>query len=224
MDFRQGYVNLLVEPVSHLLNVEVLGEPERLGPGEQVEFNIRVTDQEGEPLVGEFSLAVVDQAVLALADPNSPEISEAFYGIQPLAVRLGFPLGVHAGRIIWVPGGLGGGGGDASYTVREQFEDTGYWQADIQTDENGEALVRFTLPDNLTTWQFLQLLFHSFPLFLKSTFIALGQGAGIEFTLAMISILFVHEMGHYIASRRRDIITSWPYFIPAPNIIGTLER
>ena len=75
--------------------------------------------------------------------------------------------------------------------------------------------------DNLTTWQFLQLLFHSFPLFLKSTFIALGQGAGIEFTLAMISILFVHEMGHYIASRRRDIITSWPYFIPAPNIIGT---
>ena len=37
----------------------------------------------------------------------------------------------------------------------------------------------------------------------------------------MISILFVHEMGHYIASRKRDIITSWPYFIPAPNLIGT---
>lgn len=151
-DFRQGYVNLLVEPVSHLLNVEVLGEPDRLGPGEQVEFHIRVTDQEGEPMVGEFSLAVVDLAVLALADPYSPEISEAFYGIQPLAVRLGFPLGVHAGRIIWVPGGLGGGGGDESYTVRDQFEDTGYWQADILTDENGEALVSITLPDNLTTW------------------------------------------------------------------------
>lgn len=49
----------------------------------------------------------------------------------------------------------------------------------------------------------------------------LGQGAGITFTIAMISILVVHEMGHYIASRRRGIITSWPYFIPAPNIIGT---
>lgn len=54
-----------------------------------------------------------------------------------------------------------------------------------------------------------------------SVIAALKQGAGLEFTLAMISILFVHEMGHYIASRRRDIITSWPYFIPAPNIIGT---
>ena len=49
----------------------------------------------------------------------------------------------------------------------------------------------------------------------------LAAGAGIEFTLAIISILFVHEMGHFIASRRRGIITSWPYFIPAPNIIGT---
>jgi len=49
----------------------------------------------------------------------------------------------------------------------------------------------------------------------------LARGTGIEFTLALISILFVHEMGHFIASRRRRIITSWPYFIPAPNIIGT---
>lgn len=49
----------------------------------------------------------------------------------------------------------------------------------------------------------------------------LSQGTGLVFTVALISILFVHEMAHYIASRRREIITSWPYFIPAPNIIGT---
>jgi membrane-associated protease RseP (regulator of RpoE activity) len=36
-----------------------------------------------------------------------------------------------------------------------------------------------------------------------------------------MSILLVHEMGHFIASRRRGVITSWPYFIPAPNIIGS---
>ncbi len=49
----------------------------------------------------------------------------------------------------------------------------------------------------------------------------LATGAGIEFTIAMISILLIHEMGHFIAGRRRQIVTSWPYFIPAPNIIGT---
>lgn len=55
----------------------------------------------------------------------------------------------------------------------------------------------------------------------SDTLADLATGTGIVFTVAMISILFVHEMGHYIASRRRNIITSYPYFIPAPNIIGT---
>ncbi len=150
--FRQGYINLLVEPIDQLLQVEVIGEPERLGPGEEVQFTLRVTDQDGEPLEGEFSLAVVDKAVLALTDPNSPSIVEAFYGIQPIAVRMGLPLGMHAGRLVWVPGGMGGGD-DADYSVRDQFRDTGYWQADIVTDENGLAQVAFNLPDNLTTWQ-----------------------------------------------------------------------
>ena len=28
-------------------------------------------------------------------------------------------------------------------------------------------------------------------------------------------------MGHFVASRRRGIVTSWPYFIPSPFFIGT---
>ncbi|RKX29009.1 MAG: hypothetical protein DRP47_02845 [Candidatus Zixiibacteriota bacterium] len=56
---------------------------------------------------------------------------------------------------------------------------------------------------------------------LNGTINDLKHGVGIEFTLALMSILLVHEMGHFVASRRRHIITSWPYFIPAPNIIGT---
>ncbi|MGB2955349.1 MAG: Ig-like domain-containing protein [Anaerolineales bacterium] len=152
-DFRQGYINLLVEPVKKAMQVEVIGKPERLGPREEVQFTIRVSDHNGEPLEGEFTLAVVDKAVLALADPNSPEIGEAFYGVQPLAVQMGIPLGMHAGRSIFIPGGMGGGGGAEAYFVRSQFEDTGYWSADILTDEKGEAVVTVTMPDNLTTWQ-----------------------------------------------------------------------
>ncbi|MBU0982943.1 MAG: site-2 protease family protein [candidate division Zixibacteria bacterium] len=49
----------------------------------------------------------------------------------------------------------------------------------------------------------------------------LAGGGGLLFTFALMSILLVHEMGHYIASRRRGIVTSFPYFIPAPNFIGT---
>jgi len=34
-------------------------------------------------------------------------------------------------------------------------------------------------------------------------------------------ILVVHEMGHYIASRRRYLAVTLPYFIPAPPPLGT---
>ncbi len=67
----------------------------------------------------------------------------------------------------------------------------------------------------------MRLTLDAIPLTFHATLHDLAHGAGIVFTLALISILFVHEMGHFIASRRRNIITSWPYFIPAPNIIGT---
>lgn len=56
---------------------------------------------------------------------------------------------------------------------------------------------------------------------LNKTIVDLGHGRGLQFTLAMVSILLVHEMGHFVASRRRGIITSWPYFLPAPNLIGS---
>jgi len=55
----------------------------------------------------------------------------------------------------------------------------------------------------------------------EATLTDLAGGAGIEVAIALISMLLVHEMGHFVAGRRRGIVTSWPYFIPAPSIIGT---
>ena len=61
--------------------------------------------------------------MLALRDLFAPAIEEAFYGVQPLAVKMGFPLGMHAGRMVFVPGGMGGGGGDLEFSIREDFKD-----------------------------------------------------------------------------------------------------
>lgn len=157
LDFRQGYLNLPVEPQEEILQVEVIGEPRRASPGDEATFDIRVTDQDANPVQGEFSLAVVDEAVLALADPNVPDIRQAFYGQRSLAVRLGLPISLHAGRELLIGEGIGGGGGGgpAVSPVRTQFPDTAYWKADITTDENGEARVSVPLPDNVTTWQAL---------------------------------------------------------------------
>jgi len=44
---------------------------------------------------------------------------------------------------------------------------------------------------------------------------------GIFFSVSLMGILGIHELGHYIASARHNIPASLPYFIPAPTIIGT---
>jgi hypothetical protein len=47
---------------------------------------------------------------------------------------------------------------------------------------------------------------------------------GWPFALAMLGILFTHEMGHYIACRYYKVPATLPYFIPAPFLspLGTL--
>lgn len=44
---------------------------------------------------------------------------------------------------------------------------------------------------------------------------------GLPFSLALLSILFVHEMGHYCACMHYRLDASLPYFLPAPSFIGT---
>lgn len=155
VDFRQGYVSVPVTPEAEVLQVNLTGQPERTGPGEPVTLDLRVTDVEGKPVQGEFSLSVVDQAVLALAEANSMDILPAFYSEQPLGVNTSLSLAGSTQFPSFALGGMGGGGGEGqpNLQVREEFPDTAYWNAEIVTNEDGHAQVTLTLPDNLTTWQ-----------------------------------------------------------------------
>jgi len=155
--FRHGLTLLKVEPTQQELIVAVVSQPERTAPGGTVEFTIQVTDSTGTPVQGEFSLAVVDEAVLALADPFEKDISSAFYGVQPLGVRTNASLVASAAKFKEFFGGMGGGGGGGPIPapLRSDFKDTAYWNAQIVTDAKGTAQVEAQLPDNLTTWQVL---------------------------------------------------------------------
>ncbi|MES0359985.1 MAG: Ig-like domain-containing protein [Anaerolineales bacterium] len=155
-DFRQGYLILPVEPIEQTLNISLTSDPVRAEPGGEVTFDLLVTDAHGKPVEGEFSLSVVDLAVLALSDPNSKNIVSAFYGDQPLGVSTSLSLAASTKLRSVEALGIGGGGGGelvSPQLVREEFLDTAYWNAAIVTDADGHAQVKMTLPDNLTTWQ-----------------------------------------------------------------------
>ena len=59
---------------------------------------------------------------------------------------------------------------------------------------------------------FLGEILHSPSLLLK----------GLPFSLAIMTILLAHEMGHYLTCRYYGIDATLPYFIPAPTIVGTM--
>ena len=154
--FRIGYTELSVPPKPLEIQVQLTPQPATAPPGGEVTLELRITDFQGNPVQGEFSLAVVDKAVLALADPNSPAIEEAFYGKQPIGVRTSLALAVY-GRpqqreTVQAVGGRGGGGDLSIPDVRSNFQDTAYWNGAVVTDEKGMAAVKVKLPDNLTTW------------------------------------------------------------------------
>ncbi|MGH2599767.1 MAG: site-2 protease family protein [Dehalococcoidia bacterium] len=44
---------------------------------------------------------------------------------------------------------------------------------------------------------------------------------GVPYAAALLSILGVHEVGHYVAGRRHGVHVTLPYFIPAPIWLGT---
>jgi uncharacterized protein YfaS (alpha-2-macroglobulin family) len=152
-DFRYGLVNIPVAPDAESLNVQVTSNPTEAGPREDVTFDVQVTDHQGEPVEGEFSLSVVDLATLALADPNAEDILPAFYKEQPLGVETGLSLAAYSGRNSTQPGGGGGGGGGELPILREEFPDTAYWNPSLITNSEGRGEVKMTLPDSLTTWQ-----------------------------------------------------------------------
>ena len=154
-DFRQGYVQLNVKADALKLNVTVQPNTTRALPGEEIGLDLTVNDAGGKPVKGEFSVALVDKAVLALADANAQTILDALYGTQPLGVATSMNLANSAARVQTLMLGKGGGGGSdafAAASTRTNFQDTAYWVGSVETGADGKASLKVRLPDNLTTW------------------------------------------------------------------------
>ena len=162
--FRMGVTNLVVDTSRLVMDVDI--EPdidtdagEFAGPGDEVDYTITVTDWQGTPVPGaELGVGLTDKAVLTIADPNSPDLLPFFYSERGITVRTAVPLTISVDQatqviIDTIKGGGGGFGEGGIFDVRQEFVDTPLWEPSVVTDDNGQATVSVTLPDNLTTWK-----------------------------------------------------------------------
>jgi hypothetical protein len=164
--FRVGLAELKVSPADKELQVIVTPQTEeetaegtpQAGPRETVRYEVQTLDQGGKPISADVSLALVDKALLSLADDQAGTLMGRFYSERPLGIQTSATLAVNVDRLVeQIPeGGKGGGGGGelaaGGAVVRTEFLDLAYWDASVTTGADGKAIATITLPDNLTTW------------------------------------------------------------------------
>jgi uncharacterized protein YfaS (alpha-2-macroglobulin family) len=165
-DFKVGMTRLSVDLDQQQLDVNITADKESAGPRDEVTYTVTVKDYAGKPVQAEVSLALVDKAVLALAPDNSGPMLSSFYPERSLSVSTSIGIVLSADDFNanyrksiaeGLAAGSGGGGkgeGDLGVmTIRQDFRDTAFYEAQVETDKNGQATVTVTLPENLTTWQ-----------------------------------------------------------------------
>ena len=164
-DFKMSMAAVNVSTEEQQLSVSLQSSTLEAGPGDEVTYDVSVTDAQGKPASAEVSLGLTDLSVLALMDANAPAMLDYFYNTRGLAVQTSIPIThnieaynasmketVTEGAMAGSGGGKGGGEFGVEQ-IRQNFPDTPFWMPDAVTDADGNISVTVTLPDNLTTWR-----------------------------------------------------------------------
>jgi len=146
------------------LTLTAVTDQDSYKPGDMCSIIVTAEDRNGNPKIASVNVSIVDEALFALQDYNVYTLASLY---RTLSAGLKFAVATHRtysySEDIAVPGGPpladaemeaaedGGGDGDDTY-LREVFKDTAFFDT-IRTDETGQAVYAFKLPDNITSWR-----------------------------------------------------------------------
>ena len=106
---HQDVIELIIPPPNKELMITITQDKEVYSPRDQARFTIEVRDASGNPVSGELSLALVDEAIFSLSDDLSAPLFDAFYAPRQNGVQTFNSMA--ARRWIEIFQGGGGGGG-----------------------------------------------------------------------------------------------------------------
>jgi uncharacterized protein YfaS (alpha-2-macroglobulin family) len=128
------------------LKIAITTDRDEYRPGTNAQYSILVKDGNGKPQRADVSLGLVDKAIYGLANDETPDPVEFFYGSRENLVSTSwqFPGEVQGGSYQRI---------EQAVPVRRNFQDTAYWNPFVTTIADGSAKLAVALPDNLTTWR-----------------------------------------------------------------------
>ncbi|MBT9313999.1 alpha-2-macroglobulin family protein [Leptothoe spongobia] len=154
-----GFAPFQVDLADRYLKPEISPTQSEILPAAEQTLNLTLKDDKGQPVAGQFTVMVVDEAVLQLSGHRPPDLVETVYAEQAISTRFADNRSDVVIRPLSSPlekgWGYGGGfsAGGENTRIRKDFQALAYYNGSILTDDQGQAQVSFTLPDNLTTWR-----------------------------------------------------------------------
>jgi len=154
-----GFAPFQIDLSDRLLTVDVSPSNAQLQPGQSQTLQLQLRDNTGSPVAGELTVMVVNEAILQLSGYRAPNLLDTVYAEQPISTRFSdnrpdVVLQPQASPLAkgW---GYGGGfsAGGADTRTRRDFQPLAYYNSSVLTNNQGQASVTFTLPDDLTTWR-----------------------------------------------------------------------
>jgi len=158
---RTGFAPLNVDYAGQRLKVTLTPAKAKLQPGERQTVALQMRDAQGRPVQGEFTVMVVNEAILQLSGYRPPDLLDTVFALQPIPTRFSDnrPNVVLRPFASPLEKGWGYGGGlsaaAAGTRIRTNFQPLAYYKGSLMTDASGKGSVTFTLPDDLTTWRVL---------------------------------------------------------------------
>jgi len=156
-----GYADVKIRTNAKALTVEIAPRVKELKgrPGEKTSLAFKVVDDKGKGVFSEIAVCVVDEAVLALTNFKTPNLSsltdfQRLLGVFSGDLRLSL-VSQDLFRILSTRPLKGGGAGEGFVgpSVRKDFRPVAYFNPALLTDVNGEARVEFQLPDTTTAYR-----------------------------------------------------------------------
>jgi uncharacterized protein YfaS (alpha-2-macroglobulin family) len=146
---------LRIDSTPDLLKLKVDADRPVYAPGDTVRLTVSASGNDGRPREAELSVAVVDEALYAVAPERRQDIYRFFRGTREHLVTTlnSFPRVYLGGAPKAAAAAFSAEKELRGVKVRKVFKDTAFWLPVLATGTDGSATVQFVLPDNLTTWR-----------------------------------------------------------------------
>jgi len=149
--FTEG-MSINIPAMHKLLAVDISVNKNKFIPSENAILKINTKNAQGQPVQAQVSIGVVDKAIYALRKNATPVFHSTYYAFRSRTTNASSSL-TPVGTFDY--GGRGGGGGGGLSPVSPI--DTLYWNPNITTDQNGQAIIEIPLKNVETTWNVLVL-------------------------------------------------------------------